>query len=142
MRTNSVSSTYFDEAEEDEKMVEDLLMPVTPSTSSMPTSPSTQVPNGYPFSNAYSDPIPSSPTTSLFASTDPFYIAQLQALSQQSQPQTQSVFAQNGRLSQNSPFAVPMQTQQHSTSQWENVSSMPMGMGGPGHATMASAAAF
>ncbi|KAF8906754.1 hypothetical protein CPB84DRAFT_1769554 [Gymnopilus junonius] len=141
-RSNSVSTLYIDETEEDERMVEELLIPMSPASSSIPTSPSNSTPHLFSYSNTYSDPRPSSPATSLFTTTDPFYIAQLQALSQQSQPQTQTVFAQNGRLSQSSPFAVPMQMQHHSQSQWDNVGAMPMGMVGHGHASMARAAAF
>ncbi|KAH9483125.1 hypothetical protein JR316_0005226 [Psilocybe cubensis] len=125
-RTNSVSSTYANEMDEDERLVEELLMPSSQfdnnyaSSSSSATSLSSPIPcqspmNSVSFSsyNPYPDPMPSSPTTSLFTTTDPFYIAQLQSLNNSSSQQSQSVFAQNGRLSQNSPFALASQYHQH-----------------------------
>jgi len=95
-----------DEMDEDEQMVEDL---VTPSS---PMSTSAAVPN-FTIShhrrsstsshagithNSY----PESSPASLFTTTDPFYIAQLQA-AQNPQPAT-SIFAQSGRPAQHSPF--------------------------------------
>jgi hypothetical protein len=101
-RKNSVAVDQkwedVDEMDEDEQMVEDL---VTPSS---PMATSATVPN---FSFAHhqqtsSSPSPysESPTSSLFTSTDPFYMAQLQT----AQNPTPSIFAQSGRLSQHSPF--------------------------------------
>ncbi|KAF8876286.1 hypothetical protein CPB84DRAFT_1852991 [Gymnopilus junonius] len=127
-RANSISSTYMDDMEEDEKMVEDLLIPSSPTLSSVsgsqfgnPSASFSMTPHPHIDSNVYpsyenlSEPSPS-PTTSLFTSTDPFYIAQLQA-SNSPIPQSQSVFAQNGRLTQNSPFAVPQYHPFHSHGQ-------------------------
>ncbi|KDR68373.1 hypothetical protein GALMADRAFT_231333 [Galerina marginata CBS 339.88] len=147
-RANSISSTYLDETEEDERMVEDLLIPLSaplsdpatpspqfeqelPSSSSSASQAHITLPyqintNPFPSYSYASDPAASSPTTSLFATTDPFYIAQLQAASQQ-HAQSQSVFAQNGRLTQNSPFALPTQYHQfHVQSQWDGVGAMSM----------------
>lgn len=123
-RRNSVSSTYLDDMEEDEKMVEDLLIPSPPLSASLSgsyfgsvflpsnfhetqSSPANTNPGmftpGCTSHNNFSDPPPSSPT-SLFTTTDPFYLAQLQSLSN-IHPHSQSVFTQNARLTQNSPFA-------------------------------------
>ena len=106
--------------EEDERMVEELLL-LPSSSSQSPSSMSTTASYSTPSSPSPSQPSssffsesPSSP--SLFATTDPFYLAQLQ-LEQQQQAQqqqqqmmlqSQSVFAQNGRLAPTSPFAMPM----------------------------------
>lgn len=118
-RTNSVSSTYANEMDEDERMVEELLMPSSQFDNGFASSPS-PIPshsqmNAMSFSSydSYPDPMPSSPPTSLFTTTDPFYIAQMQSLNNSSSHQSQSVFAQNGRLSQSSPFALPSQYHQH-----------------------------
>ncbi|KAF4616145.1 hypothetical protein D9613_011443 [Agrocybe pediades] len=132
-RSSSESASGFyqnDDAfmDEDERMVEELLLPSssssTPSTSlsestspmqmqfySTPASPS-------PFSDQNSSLSPTTASTpSLFATTDPFYLAQLQleqqqAAQAQAQQQllqnSQSVFAQSGRLAPTSPFAMPM----------------------------------
>ncbi|KAF9042590.1 hypothetical protein BDZ89DRAFT_1059812, partial [Hymenopellis radicata] len=74
---------------EDERMVEDLLVPSSPG--------------GGKTRKPASD-------SSLFTSTDPFYIAQLQAMQHNSSPQ--SVFTQFGRPSQHSPFQNASQQQQ------------------------------
>lgn len=129
-RTNSMSSSYANDMDEDEMMVEELLLPSSQfdnsyaSSSSSSTSYQSPMPSPIPshsqmnavsFSsyNSYPDPTPSSPTASLFTTTDPFYIAQLQSLNNPPSHQSQSIFAQNGRLSQNSPFALPSQYHQH-----------------------------
>ena len=119
--------------EEDERMVEELLIPSSPvssnsfyksstpqfSTPFMPSSPVTSSFQTFP-SASHSDP------SSVFTSTDPFYIAQLQASQSFNNASPQSVFSQNGHISQNSPFAVPLQTQYHHHSSqyqtWENKS--------------------
>ncbi|KDR74446.1 hypothetical protein GALMADRAFT_141483 [Galerina marginata CBS 339.88] len=141
-RGNSVSSTYLDDMEEDERMVEELLIPSSPTLpsvsgshfgNSFPTSTSASSNsfsqnntnnNGFSsYNHVYSEPSPSSPTAngSLFTTTDPFYIAQLQA-SNNTAPQSPSVFAQNGRLAQSSPFALPQyHTSFHAHGQnWEH----------------------
>ncbi|KAF8966467.1 hypothetical protein BDZ97DRAFT_1756606 [Flammula alnicola] len=76
-----------------------------PSSSSISTSNS-NCPSSYNYN--YNDPSPSSPSSnaSLFTTTDPFYIAQLQA-SQAPQQQQYSGFAQHGRAAPGSPFALP-----------------------------------
>ena len=152
-RSRSNSSACLDDMEEDERMVEELLIPSSPLTASnphisnpfpstssatylsttssfqgpIPTSPHTQTA----FASYGSDTSPSSPSSSQFTTTDPFYIAQLQAsqtfsnngnlnLNSSSGNQQPSVFAQNGRLSQGSPFALYGHGQN-----WENVSFKP-----------------
>lgn len=118
-----------EEMDEDEQMVEDLLIPSSPisahaTTSHFPASqypspPSSSPPSAYPhshFGRKYTTP-PSSYTTtqhdytpmntSLFTTTDPFYIAQVQA----SQKPSNSYFAHTGRPSQQSPFVTAHQTQ-------------------------------
>ncbi|KAF8875352.1 hypothetical protein CPB84DRAFT_1966767 [Gymnopilus junonius] len=79
-RANSISSTYMDDMEEDEKMVEDLLIPSSPTLSSVsgsqfgnPSASFSMTPHPHIDSNVYpsyenlSEPSPS-PTTS------PFYV--------------------------------------------------------------------
>lgn len=118
-----------EEMDEDERMVEDLLVPSSPisanATSShfpasqYPSPPSTSPPSA--FSNhhmgrKYNTPPSSYPSnqheyppmnTSLFTTTDPFYLAQLQA----SQKPSSSYFAHAGRPSQQSPFVMAHQSQ-------------------------------
>lgn len=74
---------FMDETE-DERMVEDMLIQSSPTGGRARTAPS---------------------EPSLFTSTDPFYIAQLQS-TQHNSP-SGSVFAQFGRPSQHSPFQNP-----------------------------------
>lgn len=104
-RNNSISVQNawgdMDEMDEDEAMVEDLLTPSSPGGASVPmpayahqqSSARSQTYGGY----------TESPSSSLFTSTDPFYIAQMQAL-QNPQHRTNSAFAQAGRPSEYSPF--------------------------------------
>ncbi|EJF63075.1 hypothetical protein DICSQDRAFT_56782 [Dichomitus squalens LYAD-421 SS1] len=131
MRHNSVSSTKMrcsidetpesDDMDEDERMVEDLLLasPASPSTSSAPFSrtPQSSV-SGVSHSPAHRPRKTSlsvhmipldhshhelpSPNTSLFTTTDPFYLASLQ--NAHSHAPSSSVFAQAGRPSAHSPF--------------------------------------
>lgn len=112
-RKNSVADEGWpdvDEMDEDEQMVEDLLAP------SSPMSASATAPNFAPYSNpqlpstssssrrqSQSNGYPEPNSGSLFTTTDPFYIAQLQA-SQNPQPAPNSIFAQTGRPAQQSPF--------------------------------------
>ncbi|KAF7982306.1 hypothetical protein HWV62_29084 [Athelia sp. TMB] len=95
-RTNSISENGtwgdMDETDEDEAMVEDL---VTPSS---PVPVPSYLQQVDPRAPVYGE----SPSASMFTSTDPFYMAQLQAL-QNPQP-ANSVFAQAGRPAQHSPF--------------------------------------
>ncbi|KAF8164838.1 hypothetical protein B0H34DRAFT_214198 [Crassisporium funariophilum] len=156
--SNRRADSYLDDMEEDERMVEELLIPSsplsTPSTTSftsnaahysnafsqqMPSSPvSPSYQGGFAFSSnpssastpSYQTSPPSSyvdPSPSLFTSTDPFYLAQLQASQTFNNSSPQSVFTQNGRISQTSPFVqTQYQTQyHHHTSQyhpqtWDN----------------------
>ncbi|KAI0829317.1 hypothetical protein BC628DRAFT_1315250, partial [Trametes gibbosa] len=110
-----------DEMDEDERMVEDLLL-------SPPTSPSASFSRAPPSSSAAAAAHPSSalrqrkaslsmnmiapehshhdlpsPNTSLFATTDPFYLASVQNTHSHA-PASSSVFAQAGRPSMHSPF--------------------------------------
>lgn len=125
---------FEDAMDEDERMmVEDLLIPSSPAPSApnhLPyhNTPSSPVASSHFFSPASaiqsqsqvsvtaSNPhshyhaLDQSTNQSLFAATDPFYLAQLQA-SQQPSPSSQSVFAQNGRMSQASRFALSMHAQ-------------------------------
>ncbi|KAI0922005.1 hypothetical protein AcW1_004168 [Taiwanofungus camphoratus] len=111
-----------DDMDEDERMVEDILFSSPPVSASATTShfplSHQQMPSASP-SSSYSGMLsrrPSmstvassydhsqyelpSPNTSLFASTDPFFVAQSQA----AQNPTPSLFAQAGRPSPHSPF--------------------------------------
>lgn len=100
---------------EDERMVEDLLMPSSPVATPQFANLAQQ--HHVPSSTAYGYPTyastPSyspdharaaSPSTSLFTSTDPFYMAQVQASQNFASPQ--SVFSQGGRPAQSSPFML------------------------------------
>lgn len=135
-RSNSVASMssrkevddrdfeHVDAMDEDERMVEDLLFPAPPSSnatpsqypSAPPASPTTQytmrsrqasVSTTYPPSAYDLSPV----NTSMFATTDPFYLAQLQAA------QTPSLFSQFGKPSQQSPFIKGHSFQGHSFAQ-------------------------
>ncbi|KAI0637683.1 hypothetical protein C8Q77DRAFT_1214734 [Trametes polyzona] len=113
-----------DDMDEDERMVEDLLFsPTSPTTQSAsfsrlpPSSSAAQATsptpssalrqrkaslsmNMIPLEHSHHD-LPS-PNTSLFATTDPFYLASLQGA--HSHAQNSSVFAQAGRPTTHSPF--------------------------------------
>lgn len=109
------AAEHADPMDEDELMVEDMLFPAAPPAASHtapPPSPYTYAPPASPtqytmrtrqpsastsYSPAAYDLSPN--TTSMFATTDPFYLAQLQAA------QTPSFFSQYGMPSQQSPFA-------------------------------------
>jgi hypothetical protein len=99
-----------DELDLEEQMVEDLLLP-SPATSRNTPPPrfplARQIP--YPKSNyaCHSTIVPSytcaaEASSSLFTSTDPFYIAQLQA----AQNYSPSFFSQAGHPAQHSPFLI------------------------------------
>ncbi|PSS32005.1 hypothetical protein PHLCEN_2v2247 [Hermanssonia centrifuga] len=99
--------------DDDERMVEDLLFPSSPITSSAtpqysssqashPSPPNFNMPSRKasftsPYSTTHYD-LP--PNASIFATTDPFYLAQLQA----AQKPTPSFFSQFGNPTQQSPF--------------------------------------
>lgn len=99
---------------EDEQIVEDLLMPSSPGPTSQFSTLSQQHPPsaayGYSTYSSTSSYNPeqareASPSASIFTSTDPFYMAQVQA-SQTFTTSPQSVFSQGGRPAQSSPFMV------------------------------------
>lgn len=122
--------------EEDEKMVEELLIPSSPVSSnsfykshtphfSTPFMPSSPVSSSFQNNSSSSMTQPHSDPSSVFTSTDPFYIAQLQASQTFNNSSPQSVFSQNGHISQSSPFTTPLQTQyhhhhHHQYQSWEN----------------------
>ncbi|KAK7061375.1 hypothetical protein R3P38DRAFT_3302575 [Favolaschia claudopus] len=113
LRRNSESQQVRDEMEEDEKMVEDLLIP---SAMSSPVSSKSS-----PRSPQVASPYPAAPDTSLFTTTDPFYIAQLQA-AQNYGASPPSVFSQTAFPSSQSPFFV------HSTFQHQNTAQNPLSL--------------
>ncbi len=100
-----------DTMEEDERMVEELLLPSpNPASNSVPTT-SSFTPS-HPHAHL---PPPSSctPSNTLFTTTDPFYLSQLQNSQQAFAPNPavpQSIFAQNGKISQGSRFALQSAT--------------------------------
>jgi hypothetical protein len=102
-----------DEMEEDERMVEDLLIPTSPVSSPMSAKPQT------PASGRSQQTLPAYPTspgTSLFTTQDPFYIAQLQA-AQNYGVSPPSVFSQAAFPSQQSPFMMHSNFQRHNPAQ-------------------------
>ena len=129
--------------EEDERMVEELLIPSSPVISSplnslyRPTTPTHFIPssplspsfqNGHAFPSTMTSPSQPHPDpSSVFTSTDPFYIAQLQASQSFNNSSPQSVFSQNGRISQGSPFAIPQYHHRH-PSQYQNWDNQPVAM--------------
>jgi hypothetical protein len=90
-------------------MVEDLLIPNSP----MPVSPKQQSPAA--GRTQQQSPATESPQ-SLFATTDPFYIAQLQA-AQNYGVSPPSVFSQAAFPSQQSPFMMHSNFQRHNPAQ-------------------------
>jgi len=98
------------EMEEDERMVEDLLIPTSPMSSPMSAKPHT------PAKQTSVSAYPTSPDTSLFTTTDPFYIAQLQA-AQNYGVSPPSVFSQAAFPSQQSPFMIHSNFQHHNPAQ-------------------------
>ncbi|KAG6813188.1 hypothetical protein H0H92_013308 [Tricholoma furcatifolium] len=87
--TETQALARADDMEEDERMVEDLLIPRSPSSSTLQ------------FSRW---PKNASEVTSSFATTDPFYLAQFQTQHQNNTPY--SAFTELGKLPQQSPFNV------------------------------------
>lgn len=132
-RQNSIDEVNFnhahqrdcdmDEMDEDEQMVEELLLS---------TSPPSQPPGRYSHQrsssnsgNIASPPVPSSPivhSDGHFATSDPFYLAQLQQLQQQQAQNpfttTSSIFGQLGKPTQQSPFAQAPQYHHYSHQQF------------------------
>jgi len=94
---------------EDERMVEDLLIP------SLPASPAIQHPlpkRSLDSALLTSDELDHQPSS--FASTDPFYLAQCQAMNQPAPSSSQSLFAQIGLPAPQSPFTRQTSSQEHS----------------------------
>lgn len=120
-RVTDEYSRNSDDMEDDERMVEELLIPSSPM-SIYPTpshhymSSNSYAPPGSPpyFTTGMHSTHPpvSEQGSSLFTSTDPFYMAQAQAAQNYSSSQ-QSVFAQSGNPSQASPFIRQQQFYQH-----------------------------
>ncbi|KAF7354964.1 hypothetical protein MSAN_01411500 [Mycena sanguinolenta] len=108
-RRNADEHVVRDEMEEDERMVEDLLIPTSPMSSPMSAKSHTPA---TPQSQQTSPMYPASPETSLFTTTDPFYIAQSQA-AQHFGVSPPSVFSQTAFPSQQSPFLIHSNFQPH-----------------------------
>ncbi|KII96039.1 hypothetical protein PLICRDRAFT_237035 [Plicaturopsis crispa FD-325 SS-3] len=105
-RNSSVSSqrpSILNEEIEDERMVEDILTPT-------PSSPSNYHPHHHHHSHHHHHQFGGHDTYSSFASTDPFFIAQLQA-DKERQAQAQNFFAQAGKPAHGSPFMQQQQSQ-------------------------------
>lgn len=102
------SSSMDDTDEEEQKMVEDLLLPSSQHKSSVHKAHTTA----------------ESPS-SLFTSTDPFYIAQAQAqATQNSSPP--SIFSQAGRPAQQSPFLLQQQQYAYQQQQQQQQQNYPL----------------
>jgi hypothetical protein len=135
--------------EEDERMVEELLIPSSPVSSNSfykPSTPQFSTPfmssspvassfqSNYTFPSTHSTLSSSSQShsdpSSVFTSTDPFYIAQLQASQSFNNSSPQSAFSQNGQISQNSPFFQTQyhQHNHHHSSQYQNWENNPVAM--------------
>ncbi|KAG6853226.1 hypothetical protein C0991_005893 [Blastosporella zonata] len=95
-----------DDMEEDERMVEDLLIPRSPTASTLQYSLSSWSKSHYTSSNQTSD------SSSSFTTTDPFYLAQFQGQHQKTAP-TYSAFAELGKLPQQSPFSPASPRRDH-----------------------------
>ena len=95
---------------EDERMVEDILIPSSPVSSvSSPAfthQPSLRTHRPQNRNNPTSPPTSPSFATesSMFTATDPFYLAQMQAMQAHNASSSPSIFSQLGRPSQHSPF--------------------------------------
>jgi hypothetical protein len=101
---------FRDETEEDERMVEDLLIPTSPMSPKQQTAAAGR-------SQQQSSPTyPPSDSSSLFTTTDPFYMAQLQA-AQNYGVAPPSVFSQAAFPTQQSPFMVHSNFQRHNPAQ-------------------------
>ncbi|SJL01549.1 uncharacterized protein ARMOST_04871 [Armillaria ostoyae] len=90
---------------EDERMVEDLLLPSSPISASHFAVPSQSRPQ---HKSQKSTGFSANSSESNFTTTDPFYMAQLQAMQYNSPPP--SVFSQLGRPVQQSPFVQAQQS--------------------------------
>lgn len=109
--TTEANKTAWRECDEmeDERMVEDLLIPsspmlVNPTNSPFPSSHNSMMsPTTAQMNQASPGPCAAESPTSLFASTDPFYVAQVIAL-QNGNSSPPSFFSQSGRPASHSPF--------------------------------------
>ena len=118
-RQNSIDEANFDYAyqrdcdiddmDEDERMVEELLLSTSPPSKFVSRHSHQRASSNQAYMT--SPPTPSSPTTHSeghFATSDPFYLAQLQQLQQQQAQNpfttTSSIFGQLGKPTQQSPF--------------------------------------
>lgn len=108
---------------EDERFVEDLLIPSpsSPATSysmrfGQPHSPPALTSAARARSPTFSRKPLHNTGDSSFTSTDPFYLAQVQAMQNAHQP-THSVFSQLGKPAQHSPFMVNATTSQQQPNQ-------------------------
>lgn len=112
-----------DEMDEDEQMVEDLVTPSSPMSAGSSVSNFAFTQRRMSSSSASRSPAASTQNSydaSLFTTTDPFYMAQLQA---SQNPQSNSAFAQSGRPAQHSPFLL-----QHPHHQVQNPYAHPVPM--------------
>ncbi|KAG7445943.1 uncharacterized protein BT62DRAFT_932282 [Guyanagaster necrorhizus] len=91
---------------EDERMVEDLLLPEPPISVAHFAVPSQSRPQ-HKSQKSTGTGFTAISSESNFTTTDPFYMAQLQAMQYNSPPP--SVFSQLGRPAQQSPFVQPQQ---------------------------------
>jgi hypothetical protein len=106
----STEEHFRDETEEDERMVEDLLIPTSPMSAKQQNAGAGRPQQTSPtYSSSEAAP-------SLFTTTDPFYMAQLQA-AQNYGVAPPSVFSQAAFPSQQSPFMMHTNFQRHNPSQ-------------------------
>ena len=105
-------SAFDDTLEEDERMVEDLLLLPAPAPAHPPhlsTACSAISPSPSFHGESTVVMLPSPTGTSSFTTSDPFYLSQLQASQQAFTPSpaaAQGLFAQNGRITPGSRFAL------------------------------------
>ena len=114
VRTPSSSFSFSQPTDEvtmenDERMVEETLMPSSPVSPPQPISPAHSQAHLSSFLPLLVEP--SSSSASVFTSTDPFYLAIMQQ--QQQQSASTSFYAKNGPTTQNSPFFARQAAAQH-----------------------------
>jgi len=114
VRTPSSSFSFSQPTDEvtmenDERMVEETLMPSSPVSPPQPISPAHSQAHLSSFLPLSVEP--SSSSASVFTSTDPFYLAIMQQ--QQQQSASTSFYAKNGPITQNSPFFARQAAAQH-----------------------------
>jgi len=120
-RTPSSSFSFSQPTDEvtmdnDERMVEETLMPSSPVSPPQPISPAHSQAHLSSFLPLSVEP--SSSSASVFTSTDPFYLAIMQQ--QQQQSASTSFYAKNGPITQNSPFFARQAAAQHQHQHREN----------------------